>query len=301
MYRRLAKALLAMFRTADKCGSASRSPPGVGQFQWMNTPMNPPLRNGLKGRLSGRTALVTGAGLGIGRATALRFAEEGARLVLAERDGERLAETAQMIAAMGGQALAVQADVTDEAEVDALFVKAELYGPLDILVNNVGGGKSGRIWDLSVEDWDHTMRLSLRSMFLCTRAVVPGMMARNYGRIACLSSGARNGTVWNAFHHGASAYSTAKAGVIGFVRDLAIELADHGITINAVAPGPIDTELAGPFLRAMDAQGLEYSPSRMVPMHRLGTMREVADGVLYLCSDEASYVTGITLDIAGGR
>lgn len=127
------------------------------------------------------------------------------------------------------------------------------------------------------------------------------MIERGYGRIACLSSGARNGTVWNALHMGACAYSTAKAGVIGFVRDLAIEPGDSGVTINAVAPGPIDTELAGPFLRAMEAQTLDYRPLRTVPMHRLGTVDEVAGALLYLCSDEASYVTGTTLDVAGGR
>jgi NAD(P)-dependent dehydrogenase (short-subunit alcohol dehydrogenase family) len=107
--------------------------------------------------------------------------------------------------------------------------------------------------------------------------------------------------VWNAFYTGAAPYSTAKAGVIGFVRALAIELGDTGITINAVAPGPIDTELAGPYLRAMDDKGLEYAPSRMVPLHRLGTAREVADSILFLASDEASYITGTTLDVAGGR
>jgi len=249
-------------------------------------------------RLGGKTALITGAGLGIGRATALRFAEEGARLVLAERDTERLDAVAEELRAAGADVVAHACDVTDEHEVAALFDAA---GAVDILVNNVGGGRPGRIWDLSVADWDHTMVLSLRSMFLCTRAAVPGMMARGRGRIVCLSSGARNGTVWNAFHVGACAYATAKAGVIGFVRDLAIELADHGITINAVAPGPIDTELAGPYLRQMHEDGLEYSPIRQVPMHRLGTPREVADAVLYLASDESSYVTGITLDVAGGR
>jgi len=262
-----------------------------------NTPPPP----SCPGRISGRTAVITGAGLGIGRATALRFAEEGARLVLAERDADRLAAVAAELRDAGAEVLPVKADVTDEAAVANLFAAAEAFGPVDILVNNVGGGRPGRIWDLSVDDWDHTMRLSLRSMFLCTRAALPPMIARGRGRIACLSSGARNGTVWNAFHVGASAYSTAKAGVIGFVRDLAIELGDSGVTINAVAPGPIDTELAGPFLRQMHADGLEYSPLRMVPMHRLGTPREVADAILYLCSDEASYVTGITLDVAGGR
>jgi NAD(P)-dependent dehydrogenase (short-subunit alcohol dehydrogenase family) len=248
------------------------------------------------GRLAGRTAIITGAGLGIGRATALRFAEEGASLILLDKDAGRLDETMGLL--RDAEARAVPVDVTDEAQVNAALADA---GDVAILVNNVGGGVSGRIWDLSVDDWDRTMALSLRSMFLCTRALVPGMMERGYGRIVCLSSGARNGTVWNAFHTGACAYSTAKAGVVGFVRDLAIELADHGITINAVAPGPIDTELAGPYLRAMDEKGLEYSPIRMVPMHRLGTPREVADAVLYLASDEASYVTGTVLDVAGGR
>jgi NAD(P)-dependent dehydrogenase (short-subunit alcohol dehydrogenase family) len=252
------------------------------------------------GRLAGRTALITGAGLGIGRATALRFAAEGARLVLADLDAARLEETVGLIGSADA-VLAHACDVTDEAAVAGLFAAADEFGPVEVLVNNVGGGKSGRIWDLSVADWDRTMALSLRSMFLCTRAAVPGMIARGYGRIACLSSGARNGTVWNAFHTGAAAYSTAKAGVIGFVRDLAIELADHGVTINAVAPGPIDTELAGPYLRRMHEEGWEYDPVRMVPMHRLGTPAEVAEAVLFVCTEQASYVTGATIDVAGGR
>jgi NAD(P)-dependent dehydrogenase (short-subunit alcohol dehydrogenase family) len=254
------------------------------------------------GRLAGQVALITGAGLGIGRATALRFADEGSRLVLVDRDAARLAETVALLAPVDSRdVLQVVADVTDEAQVADLFARAASVGPIDVLVNNVGGGRSGRIWDLSLADWEHTMALSLRSMFLCTRAAVPAMMARGRGRIVCLSSGARQGTAWNAFHVGACAYSTAKAGVIGFVRDLAIELADHGITINAVAPGPIDTELAGPYLRKMHDDGLEYSPLRMVPMHRLGTPREVADAILFLASGESSYITGATLDVAGGR
>lgn len=247
--------------------------------------------------LEGRTALITGAGLGIGRACALRFAQEGARLVLVDLDAERLAQT-QAILGDESTVLCKTADVTDETQVIDL---AKEIGAVDILVNNVGGGRPGRIWELSVADWDHTMRVSLRSMFLCTRAFLPGMIERGHGRIVCLSSGARNGTVWNALHLGACAYSTAKAGVVGFVRDLAIELGDSGVTINAVAPGPIDTELAGPFLRAMEEKGLPYSPFRMVPMGRLGTPAEVADAVLYLASEGSSYVTGITLDVAGGR
>jgi 3-oxoacyl-[acyl-carrier protein] reductase len=253
-------------------------------------------------RLDGRTALVTGAAKGIGKAVALRLAEEGARVVLVDVDQPGLDEAVRLIAEAGGEALAVLADATDEAQVDqAMAAATGRFGPVDILVNNVGGGKAGRIWELSVEDWDAVMRLNLRSMFLFTRAAVRPMIERRYGRVICLSSGAREGTVWNSYYRGACAYSTAKAGVHGFIRDMAIELAEHGINVNAVAPGPIDTELAGPYLRRMDEEGMAMSPTKMTPLGRLGTPREVADAVLFLASDEASYITGITLDVLGGR
>jgi 3-oxoacyl-[acyl-carrier protein] reductase len=222
--------------------------------------------------------------------------------VLVDVDQPGLDEAVRLIAEAGGEALAVLADATDEAQVDqAMAAATGRFGPVDILVNNVGGGKAGRIWELSVEDWDAVMRLNLRSMFLFTRAAVRPMIERRYGRVICLSSGAREGTVWNSYYRGACAYSTAKAGVHGFIRDMAIELAEHGINVNAVAPGPIDTELAGPYLRRMDEEGMAMSPTKMTPLGRLGTPREVADAVLFLASDEASYITGITLDVLGGR
>jgi len=248
-----------------------------------------------------QTVLITGAGLGIGKATALRFAEAGARIIVVDKDKARLEETLELIKDMGVEAISICSDVTLETDVLDMFQKTEAFGQLSILINNVGGGRSGRIWDLSVDDWDHTMALSLRSMFLCTRAALPGMIDRKHGRVICLSSGARNGTVWNAYHVGACAYATAKAGVNGFIRDLAIELADSGVTINGVAPGPIDTELAGPYLRKMHAEKWEYDPIRMTPMHRLGTPREVADSILFLASPAASYITGTMLDVTGGR
>lgn len=247
-----------------------------------------------------RCALITGAGLGIGRATALYLHDLGYRLILADIDEDRLGETANMLA--GGDVMVRVCDVTEEGSVAALFDACRAHGFVpDTLVNNVGGGVSGRLWELSVEDWDRTMRISLRSMFLCTRQFLPGMIERGHGRVICLSSGARNGTVWNALHRGAAPYSTAKAGIIGFVKELAIELADSGVTINAVAPGPIATELAGPYLRQMEEQGLPYSPSRHVPMKRLGTPREVASAIAYLASEDAGYITGTVLDVAGGR
>ena len=256
----------------------------------------------MSGRLRGKVSLITGAAMGIGRATALRFAEERAAIVLFDHDTQGLQAVAQEVASVGAEVLAAKGDATSEADVSAAIELADQrFGRIDVLVNNVGGGLAGRIWELSVEDWDAVLRLNLRSMFLFTRAVVRPMIERRWGRILCLSSGARNGTVWNAYYRGSCAYSTAKAGVHGFVRDMAIELADYGVTVNAVAPGPIDTERAGPYLRQMEEAGLEFSPLRMTPLRRLGRPREVADALLYLASDESAYVTGITLDVTGGR
>ncbi len=167
-------------------------------------------------------------------------------------------------------------------------------------MNNVGGARNARIWEMSAEDWDHTIRLNLRSAFLCTRAVLPAMMARRSGSIVCLSSGSRNGTPWSAQDTGAAAYSAAKAGIAGFVRDVAMEVSHLGVRINAVAPGPIDTERTRAAFARME-QTLELSPNRLVPMRRVGRPREIADAALYLASDEASYVTGTILDVAGGR
>jgi 3-oxoacyl-[acyl-carrier protein] reductase len=167
-------------------------------------------------------------------------------------------------------------------------------------VNDVGGSRNAKIWEMKVEDWDFVLRLNLRPTFLCTRAAVPHMMRRRSGRIICMSSGAREGTPWTAYYAGGSAYSAAKAGVHGFVRDVALELAEYGITVNAVAPGPIDTERFGPGLKKLN-ETVEYSPNHMTPLKRLGQPFEVAHAVLFLASDEASYVTGHTLAVTGGR
>jgi len=254
--------------------------------------------------VAGKIALVTGAANGIGRAIAERLAEEGATLVLVDIDTDGLAETERSIKA--GRAgsnqppTVVVADVTEEAPVKALFRQViDSHGRLDILVNDVGGGTSGRIWEATLEDWDHIIKLNLRSAFLCTREAAAHMRGRRSGCIVNLSSGAREGTPWTAYYIGNSAYSAAKAGIHGLTRGVALELAEYGVRVNAVAPGPIETERTGPGFRKIDQ--LEYGPIRATPLRRIGLPQDIANAVLYLASDEANYITGTTLAVAGGR
>jgi 3-oxoacyl-[acyl-carrier protein] reductase len=251
--------------------------------------------------VTNRVAVVTGAANGLGREIAQLLAQHGARVALGDIDGVGLERTAATITSAGRSAVAVAGDLTDQGPAERLIAAAvEQFGRLDILVNNVGGSRNARIWEMKPDDWDFVLRLNLRSTFLCTRAAAPHMMRERYGRIVCISSGAREGTPWTAYYAGGAAYSAAKAGVHGFVRDVALELAEHGINVNAVAPGPIDTERFGPGLRQLD-DTVEYSPSRMTPLRRLGRPIEVAHAVLFLASEEASYITGHTLAVTGGR
>jgi len=266
--------------------------------------LTPSLFGPIFGRMPGvkdRVAVVTGAANGLGREIALLLAREGARVALGDLDGAELERTAAAITKAGGTAVTIAGDLTEESGAARLIeAAAERLGGLDILVNNVGGSRNRKVWEMPVEDWDFVLRLNLRPTFLCTRAAVPHMMRRRYGRIVCMSSGAREGTPWTAYYQGGAAYSAAKAGIHGFVRDTALELAEHGINVNAVAPGPIDTERAGANLRRLN-ETVDYSPNRMTPLHRLGQPIEVAYAVLFLASEEASYITGHTLAVAGGR
>ena len=169
-----------------------------------------------------------------------------------------------------------------------------------MLVNNVGGSRNQKLWEMTAETWDFTIRLNLRSAFLCTRAALRLMMRQGAGAIVCMSSGAREGTPWTAHHVGGAAYSAAKAGIHGFIRDAAMELAEYGIRINSVAPGPIETERTARMFEEL-RETSDHSPHRLVPMRRIGQPREIADAVLFLASEEASYITGTTLSVAGGR
>jgi len=253
------------------------------------------------GRVQDQVAVVTGAANGLGRAIALRLAGEGARMALGDIEGAALERTVSDITKQGGHAFGVVGDVTDEAPAAKLVNDAVArYGRLDILVNNVGGSRSAKIWEMTAEQWDFVIRLNLRSAFLCTRAAVRHMMKQRSGRIVCLSSGAREGTPWTAYYQGGANYSAAKAGIHGFIRDVALELAEYNIVVNAVAPGPIDTERAGANLRQLN-ETVEYSPNHMTPLRRLGQPLEIANAVLFLASEEASYITGVTLQATGGR
>ncbi len=252
-------------------------------------------------RMKDKVVVVTGAAHGLGRATALRLAVEGAKLVLGDIEGEALARTTADVVALDCVAQTVVGDLTEESVAGQLIDAAiSAFGQIDGLVNNLGGSRNARIWEMSVEDWDYTLRLNLRGTFLCTRFAAPHMMARRQGRIVCLSSGSREGTPWTALSTGGAAYSVSKAGVHGFIRDVAIELADYNITVNAVAPGPIDTDRVGPGLRKLE-ETMTLGPMTVTPLGRLGLPEEVANAILFLLSDEASYISGHTLAVSGGR
>lgn len=255
----------------------------------------------VEGRLAAKAAVITGAAGGIGRATALRFAEEGARLVICDIDAGALEALRADLASVGCEAMAVVGDVTTEAAANAAVAAAvDSFDRIDILINNVGGNTPGRIWDMPPEEWDRIIGLNLRATFLCTRAAAPLMMAQRSGRIVCTSSGASEGAPWLALHAGAAPYSTAKAGLRGFIRDMAYELGEYGVTINAVAPGAIWTERNRAYFERLEETVME-SPQRLTPLKRLGEPREIANVFLFLASDESSYVTGATIMANGGR
>ncbi|MET0238833.1 MAG: SDR family NAD(P)-dependent oxidoreductase [Sphingobium sp.] len=253
------------------------------------------------GRLEGQVAIVTGAGNGIGQAIALRLAEEGAALVLGDIEEADVRGTAERIIAAGGVATPVVGDITQEEGAQALAeVALAEFGQVDILVNNVGGAGQGKLSETSLADFEHALRLNLCGTFLCSRSVAPHMVGRKSGKIVCISSGAKDGVPWLSNRVGAVGYATAKAGIIGFVRDVALQLGEHNVRINALVVGAVGTERAAPFFDYLNAN-FDLSPNKVVPLKRVGTPLEVANAALFLASDESSYVTGTTININGGR
>jgi 3-oxoacyl-[acyl-carrier protein] reductase len=241
--------------------------------------------------LSGQTAIVTGASRGIGKAIATRLAAAGAKVACVARSADKLKETADAIAAAGGTAEVHPCDVTDSAAVSKLVEDlAEKWGTIDIVVNNAGITKDTLIPRMEDEAWDVVISTNLRSVFLFTRAASLVMMRKRSGRIINISS--VSGLMGNA---GQANYSASKAGVIGLTRTVAQELASRKVTVNAICPGFIASEMT----KAMGATLDEFVKTR-IPAKRLGEADEVADAVLYLASDSAAYITGEVITIDGG-
>jgi 3-oxoacyl-[acyl-carrier protein] reductase len=241
---------------------------------------------------AGQSVLVTGAGRGIGKAIALRFAEAGADVAVVDRNRDWVEATAAEITALGGRCWSAAADVGDYDQVQG-FVSGAIgaLGKIDVLVNNAGTSKSAPFLDITREEWEAQLNVHMSGTFFCAQAAARDMRSRNYGRIVCVASVAGlMGPIDLA------AYGAAKAGIIGLVRAMSLDLADFGITANAVAPGPIDTEL----LRSAWPAEVYAERAEHIPARRLGQVEEIAHAVTFLASPEAGYISGMVLPVDGG-
>ena len=252
-------------------------------------------------RLKGKTALITGAGGGIGRTSAVRFAGEGAAVLVNDIHEASAEETASLIRETGGRAFAFPADVRDEEQVKALIAFAlEKLGRIDILFNNAGVGYSAQyslhlamdtVVKTPAHDWDEILSINLRSVFLCCKYAIPHMAEQGGGAILNCSS--INGVIGC----GADAYSASKGGILALTRSLAVENAKYGIRVNAVSPGATDTPMIKP---AYKEKGFYEYWSGVSPMKRMARPEDVSNAALFLVSDEAAYITGQNLMIDGG-
>jgi 3-oxoacyl-[acyl-carrier protein] reductase len=241
--------------------------------------------------LKDKVAVVTGASQGIGRETALALAAAGAKVAVAARNEEKLKALVGEISAAGGIALAVRMDVADAEQVKAGFKQVvEKFGRLDILVNNAAITRDGLAVRMKVEDWEAVLRTNLTGAHLCIQQVLPTMMKARSGRIINLAS-----IVAEMGNAGQANYVAAKAGLIGLTKAIAIEIASRNITVNAVAPGFIETPMTDVL-----TDNMKEELKKRIPLGRMGSARDVAAAIVFLASDEAGYITGHVLDVNGG-
>lgn len=242
--------------------------------------------------LDGKVAIVTGASRGIGRAVAISLAKAGAKVVINYAGNVVAAEEVKaIIEAAGGEAMLMQADVASEEAVAAMVKQTtDTFGAIDILVNNAGITRDTLLMRMKESDWDDVMNTNLKGIFVCTKAISRVMMKQKCGKIINMTS-----VVGQTGNAGQANYAAAKAGVIGFTKSMAKELASRGITVNAVAPGFINTDMT-----AVLSEQIKEDLVTKIPLGRLGSPEDVAAAVLYLASDAANYVTGQTLNIDGG-
>lgn len=255
-------------------------------------------------RLKDRVAIVTGGGAGIGRSVCVNMVKEGAKVVVADINRETAQETADTLTKEGGDAMAFQMDVTQKSAVQTMAAEAlKAYGKIDILVNNAGTDIKGAITELTERTWDTLMDINLKGVFLCTQAVSHSMIERRYGRIVNISSMAgKTGEPLT------SPYCATKFGVIGFTQSIALELGKHNVTVNAVCPGPVDTDLIRQSV-AQSAKIKGMAPEDFLqeffinptPLGRIAQPVDIARAVIFLASDEAEFITGSTLNVSGGR
>ncbi|WRS27246.1 3-oxoacyl-ACP reductase FabG [Oscillospiraceae bacterium MB08-C2-2] len=242
-----------------------------------------------------RVALITGAGSpkGIGRAIALYLAKAGYDIAVADMDAAGADAVAEEVRALGKNAVGIEANVTNETSVSAMVETAiEKLGQVDVLVNNAGITQPVTVLNTTLEDWNRVLTVNLTGTFLCSKAVLPHMQSRKYGRIVNISSvsGKRGGGVYGGAH-----YSAAKAGILGFAKALARECVLDGVTVNSVCPGLIATEI-----RKGLPEEKERATWKTIPIERPGTVEEVAAAVAFLASEDAGYITGEDIDVNGG-
>ncbi|MCY4622089.1 MAG: SDR family NAD(P)-dependent oxidoreductase [bacterium] len=250
-------------------------------------------------KLQGRAALITGAGSGIGRATAELFAGEGAGVAILDRDGRAAESAASDISAVGGEAYPVVADVSSADEVARAVARAARFlGRLDIVYNNAGVGSTGSVADITEEDWDLCFAVNVKGTYLTSQAAIPHLEAAGGGSIINQASVAALVGI-----PGFSAYSAAKGAVVSLTRAMALDLAPMGIRVNALCPGTVYTPLMEPLMRERGGgsveRGLEITAAKY-PIGRIGTPMEIAQAALFLASDDASFVTGAAFTVDGG-